>query len=430
MFQRRIPEWLRHAPTPGAKGFAVLSSIEAISRGILISVFPLIMYKAFQDTVVVSEIYFYVGIISLVCGLLVPWLTRYIPRRWMYSGGAVLFIVSAFLAIEGSPIAIALALFSYTVAVVILFVCFNAYVLDYVAKVELKRSETLRLFYSAVAWCAGPAGGVWLLQWWTPAPFLVSGLGAAVLLIVFWWMRLGDGKLITKARAPAPNPVAFLMRFFVQPRLIAGWLFAMIKSCSWWVYIVYLPIYAVESGLDESIGGIALSISNSLLFITPFMLKWIDRYSVRYAIRFGYFVGGVIFVIATFSAGWPWATVALLVFGTVFLILLDICAGLPFLMAVRPSERTEMSAVYSTFRDISGIVSPGVAWLVLLFAPVSAIFATAGVGMFAAWAVAGRLHPRLGVPKSKPAPATPIVTTVGEYEASEGTETTELSPTS
>ncbi|KLN61721.1 MFS transporter [Kiloniella spongiae] len=399
MFQRRIPEWLRHAPTPGAKGFAVLSGIESISRGILISVFPLVMYRAFQDTLVVSEIYFFVGIISLACGLLVPWLTRFIPRRWMYSLGAVLFIVSSSLAIEGSPIAIALALFSYTVAVVILFVCFNAYVLDYVAKIELKRSETLRLFYSALAWSAGPAGGVWLLQWWTPAPFLVSALGATVLLVVFWWMRLGDGKLITKARAPTPNPVAFIQRFFVQPRLIAGWLFAVIKSCSWWVYIVYLPIYAVEAGLDESIGGIALSVSNSLLFLTPFMLMWIERNSVRHAIRAGFLIGGGVFIAATFSASMPWVTVGFLLFGTLFLILLDICAGLPFLMAVRPSERTEMSAVYSTFRDISGIISPGVAWLVLLVAPISALFATAGFGMFAAWVVAGKLHPRLGVRK-------------------------------
>ncbi|WP_417432051.1 MFS transporter [Kiloniella sp.] len=399
MFQRRIPEWLRHAPVPGAKGFAVLSGIESISRGILISVFPLVMYRAFQDTLVVSEIYFFVGIISLVCGLLVPWLTRFIPRRWMYSLGAVLFIVSSFLAIEGSAISIALALFSYTVAVVILFVCFNAYVLDYVAKVELKRSETLRLFYSALAWSAGPAGGVWLLQWWTPAPFLVSALGATVLLVVFWWMRLGDGKLITKARAPTPNPVAFIQRFFVQPRLIAGWLFAVIKSCSWWVYIVYLPIYAVETGLDERIGGIALSISNSLLFLTPFMLMWIERNSVRHAIRVGFFIGGGVFVVAAFSASLPWVTVGFLLLGTLFLILLDICAGLPFLMAVRPSERTEMSAVYSTFRDVSGIISPGVAWLVLLVAPISALFAVAGLGMFAAWAVAGQLHPRLGVQK-------------------------------
>ncbi len=411
MFQRRIPEWLRHAPTPGAKGFAVLAGIEAISRGILISVFPLVMYRAYQDTVIVSQIYFYVGIVSMVCGLLVPWLTRYVPRRWMYSAGAVLFIVSSFLAIEGSQTAIALSLLSYTIAVVIVFVCFNAYVLDYVAKVELSKSETLRLFYSALAWTAGPAGGVWLFQWWPPAPFLLSAIGAAILLIVFWWMRLGNGKLITRARAPAPNPLAFLMRFLAQPRLIAGWLFAVIRSCGWWVYIVYLPIFAVESGLNENIGGIALSISNSLLFTTPLMLKWMQRYSVRHAIRVSFLLGGIVFIAATFSSGWPWIVVALLVLGTVFLIVLDISAGLPFLMAVKPSERTEMSAIYSTFRDVSGILSPGVAWLVLLVAPVSAIFATAGVSMFAAWSIAEYLHPRLGTRKPQPSTEHTVIET-------------------
>ena len=151
------------------------------------------------------------------------------------------------------------------------------------------------------------------------------------------------------------------------------------------------------------------------------MLMWIERFSVRYAIRLGFLLGGGVFVAATLTADWPWAVVALLVLGTLFLILLDICAGLPFLMAVRPSERTEMSAVYSTFRDISGIVSPGVAWLVLLVAPVSTLFATAGVGMFAAWAVAGRLHPRLGAPKPTPVRVVPVQDSVPEpVSVSEG----------
>ena len=90
--------------------------------------------------------------------------------------------------------------------------------------------------------------------------------------------------------------------------------------------------------------------------------------------------------------------VALLMLGAYFLVLLDICGGLPFLMSVKPSQRTEMSAVYSSFRDVSGILSPGLAWLVLQFSPVAGIFAAGGLAMLAAWLVAGRLHPELGVP--------------------------------
>jgi hypothetical protein len=80
----------------------------------------------------------------------------------------------------------------------------------------------------------------------------------------------------------------------------------------------------------------------------------------------------------------------------VFLVLLDVVGGLPFLMAVKPSERTEMSAVYSSFRDVSGILTPGCAWLVLLVAPLPGIFMATGAGLLCAFAVAGRLHPRLG----------------------------------
>jgi len=81
---------------------------------------------------------------------------------------------------------------------------------------------------------------------------------------------------------------------------------------------------------------------------------------------------------------------------SVLLVTLDVIGGLPFLMAVKPSERTEMSAVYSSFRDVSSIVTPGMAWAVLLVAPTAAVFASTAALMGVAWAIAGRMHPRLG----------------------------------
>ena len=84
MHDRRIPEWLRHAPAPGVRGFATLAAMEAVARGILVSVFPLAMYRALGDARLVSEVYFLVGLCSLFVGLSVPYLTRYVPRRWLY----------------------------------------------------------------------------------------------------------------------------------------------------------------------------------------------------------------------------------------------------------------------------------------------------------------------------------------------------------
>ncbi len=43
-----------------------------------------------------------------------------------------------------------------------------------------------------------------------------------------------------------------------------------------------------------------------------------------------------------------------------------------------------------------GILTPGIAWAVLLVAPVPAIFAACAAGLATAWAIAANLHPRLG----------------------------------
>ncbi len=340
MHERRIPEWLRHAPAPSVRGFAMLAAAEAVARGILISVFPLRMYQALQDAALVSQVYFLIGIASLLTGLLVPFLARFLPRRWVYMSGASCFIAGSLLATDGSVATTVAGLMLTSMATVTTFVCFNAYVLDYIAKIELGRCETSRMFYSAAGWTAGPVLGVTLLRWWEPAPFLVAATASLTMLLMFLAMRLGNGKLITKSRRAPTNPLGFLPRFFAQPRLVAGWLFAVIRSCGWWVYVVYLPIFAIQSGLGEQLGGIALSVSNAALFVTPFMLRFMQRYSIRHAVRTGFLMAGVMFGSAAVLSGLPWLTVLCLMTGSFFLILLDVSAGLPF-PACRQTLRTD-----------------------------------------------------------------------------------------
>ncbi|MGD9293787.1 MAG: MFS transporter [Roseobacter sp.] len=416
MHERRIPEWLRHAPAPSVRGFAVLAGTEAIARGILISVFPVLMYNMLGDARVVSEVYFVIGATSLLIGLLVPYLIRFVPRWWVYVFGTQMFVGGAVLATLETPGTAVAGLALTTFAVVTTFVCFNAYVLDHVAKIELGRFETSRLFYSAVGWTIGPVLGSFLYAWWRPAPFLIAASAASAMMFIFLVMRLGNGRLITRSRRAPANPFAYFGRFFAQPRLVTGWIFAVARSCGWWVYVVYLPIYAVENGLGSQLGGIALSVSNAALFFTPLMLRFMQRRSVRTAVRTGFVMSGLLFCLAGAPFGVPEMTVTLLMAGSIFLILLDVSAGLPFLLAVKPSERTEMSAIYSSFRDVSGIVTPGAAWLVLLVAPLSGVFTAGGAGLLCSWGLARKLHPRLGQARisveSAPLKNAGIVTTV------------------
>ena len=61
--------------------FAVLGGIEAVVRGITLSVYPLLLYRAWGDAALVSKWYFLVGIVSLLAGLSVPMVSRHLPRR-------------------------------------------------------------------------------------------------------------------------------------------------------------------------------------------------------------------------------------------------------------------------------------------------------------------------------------------------------------
>lgn len=401
MITPRSPLYLSHSPTPRVEHFALIAALEAGFRGLLLSVMPLIAYRTWTDGQVISGVYLVTGVASLICGLMVPFASRFVPRRWLFTLAGVFYLVSIALVLKGDPVSVALSLLTKAVGTVTFSVTLSAYVLDYIARQDLGRNETMRMLFSAGSWTIGPAAGVFLLNWWTPAPFILAGIFTLLMVGVFWYLRLGNGKQITRAAGPAANPLAYLGRFAQQPRLIAGWLFAVIRSCGWYVYIVYMPIFCIEAGLGETVGGVAVSLSNGLLFITPVMLRLVHRISVRNAVRGAFFLSGLFFVAAWPGAYWPWASVGLLACASVMLVMLDVAGSLPFLMAVKPSERTEMAAVYSSFRDVSGILTPAVAGLVLAVAPVAAVFAACGGGMWVAWWIAGSLHPRLGRPRGQ-----------------------------
>jgi MFS family permease len=393
---------------PSVEAFARIGALEAIVRGTTLSVYPLIMYRAWGSAAVVAQIYFAIGVVSLLTALMVPALARVFRRLPVYYFATTLYLVSAGFGMLGGTFTTP-ALLCGVMAAAMSFVCFNAYVLDYVSKTEFGKLETLRMFYGGVGWVVGPVLGVWLLSVSEAAPFVVVALTVCAMLVLIYQTRLGNGKDIVRAPRPSDlegglfgggrsNPLAHVRRFFAQPRLVTGWLIPVLRSCGWWFYFVYIGIFALENGLGEKMGGLATSLANMGLFLAPLMLRWMRKRSVRQAVRAGCLFGGVCFVAGTLVSPWPWATVAVLVLGTYFLVLLDTCAGLPFLMSVKPSERTEMSAVYSSFRDVSGIVSPGIAWLVLQFFPLVGVFAVAGLALLGGWLLAGRLHPQLGVP--------------------------------
>ena len=399
MALRYIPPDLKHSPIPTIQHFALLAGLEAAVRGILIATIPLAVYAACGSAQNLSRVYLIAGVITLVWGLMVPRLTTLWPRRWIYSAGCVFYLISMVLFVLGTQTSVQLGILIMGIATVTCFVCFNAYVLDYVPRAKLGQTQSMQMVYAAAPWAIGPMAGVWLWGLWGPLPFIIAAVFAAIHLAVFWYLRLGNGKQITRAKGPAVNPLAYLGPFFAQPRLIAGWLFAVIRSCGWWVYVVYVPIFCIESGLGDKLGGIMLSCTNATLLLSPFMAAWVRRQSVRVTLRMTLAYCAAMFCAATVLSPLPALAMAVLFLGAFGLVMLDVVGGLPFMMSVKPSQRAEMAAVYSSFRDVSGIATPAAAALVLMVAPLGFIFAASGLGFAAAFVIAGQLHPRLGTPR-------------------------------
>jgi ACDE family multidrug resistance protein len=382
---------------PKFQHFAILSGMDAMVRGTLISTIPIAVYDAFGSAQNLSQVYFIAGVITLIWGLLVPRMTQLWPRHWVYAGGCVLYLMAMVLFILGHQWSVELGILVMGMATVTCFVCLNAYVLDYVPRADLAQTQSLQMVYAAAPWAIGPVAGVWMRHHWDPLPFLVGTALAVLQLAVFLYLRLGAGRQIARSKGRGVNPLAYLGRFFRQPRLIAGWLFAVIRSCGWWIYVVYLPIFCIENGLGAQLGGMMLSASNAVLLASPFMAAWARKVSVRFSLRATLAYCATMFTLATVFSSVPALAVAFLFFAAFGLVNLDVVGGLPFMMAVKPSERSEMAAVYSSFRDVSGIATPAAAWLILWVAPLSIIFVASGAAFGAAYGIAGRLHPRLGV---------------------------------
>jgi MFS transporter, ACDE family, multidrug resistance protein len=391
-----LPDRAAPARAPNLQHFALLAALDSMVRGTLIATIPIAAYEAFGSAEGLSQVYLVAGVLTLVWGLLVPRMTVLWPRAWVYAGGCALYLAAMVLFIMAMQITVQLGILVMSMATVTCFVCLNAYVLDYVPRADLGRSQSLQMVYAAVPWAIGPLAGVWMHDWWEPLPFIVGAALAALQLGVFLYLRLGNGRSIARAGGKTVNPLAYLGRFFRQPRLILGWLFAVIRSCGWWVYVLYLPVFCIEQGLGDKLGGALLSASNAVLLASPLMAALARRISLRWVLRAAMIYCAALFVGASLAAPWPLATALMLFAASFGMVMLDVVGGLPFMMSVKPSERGEMAAVYSSFRDVSGIATPAVAWAVLAVAPLAGVFAAAGAAFGAAYMLAGHVHPRLG----------------------------------
>jgi MFS family permease len=373
--------------TPGPLVLALLYSMEALARSLMATVIPLQAYALLKDAASVSALYSVVGICGMALSFAIPALIRLTRRRHVYRLGGAVLILSAVLIATSTLMGQASGMLARIFGVACLNVTFNLYLTDLVGRRNLVWAEPLRLAFSAVAWTLGPFLGVWLQsRWGIGAASVASASCAVLLLLYFTHLRLGER--IPRTTQPAPvAPWSSIPRFIKQPRLRLGWVIPFGRSCWWSVLFTFGPIAMVSHGASKTTGAALVSLSNVLLFFGPLF----GRLGAWLGLRTAIIASFLLLSLSTMAAGLvqgSTALMALLLVGSIFASQLDSVGNIPFLRAVRASERAEMVTVFRTYIDLSDLIPVAIFTVLLRFLPMETVFIVTGAAMliFAAFA--------------------------------------------
>ncbi len=377
----RHPIWLPAATQPGAWAFAILYSVESISRASLASIVPIQAYDLLKDEQAVSLLYSAIGVAGIAATLFAPLLFRRIPRRFVYTGGALILVGASAALATHTLLGQAVGMFARVFGAATLAIMLNLYIMEFIPKHQVVRSESLRLALSTLSWSVGPGFGVWLYTVYGPvAPYLWSGAWALVLIAIFWFFRLSSSPAISPGPLKPVRPLRSVARFVAQPRMRLAWLIAFGRSCYWSTFFIYAPILMVATGEGKLAGGIVVSAGNALLFLAVPWGRLGGWIGVRAVVVLSFVCAGVAAALAGVAGvAHPWLAAALLLAGVVFAVALDAVGSAPFLRAVHVYERPQMTAVYRTYLDMSELLPPLAYAIILGFTGLGGVFAALGL---------------------------------------------------
>lgn len=355
-----MPNLLPRARGDAAWVFATLFFFESLGRASVATVIPIHAYELFRDKETVSWVYTMVAVVALALSFAIPVLIRLLTRRWSYTFGAACIAACGALLATDTEIGQAGAMLMRTFGGAVLNITLSLYIMDNIRKNDLVRSEPLRFTVSTSAWIGAPLAGAWLYErYGVWATGMLPALAMAPLLAYFWRQRLSDRGPIGPGKTQPLDPLASIGRFAAQPRLRLAWLIAFSRSAFWVTFFVYIPILMIEGKAGALAAGLAIAAGNAMLFNNAIAGKWARRHSLRILLAAAFFGGGAC-VILTGIAGpaQPLLAGAAMVAAAFFISMLDGLGPIPFLRAVRPLERPQMTTVYRTYLEASELLPP------------------------------------------------------------------------
>lgn len=376
-----LPVWLDTAAKPRAMAFVVLFSLEAWCRALLLTIVPLEALRMMGDAQSVSVLYFAVSIAGLASTMVIPLLVHIVRRRWAFTLGVGMMLSSVLAYWFGSPWLFALGLGCQFIATAIFEIVINLYVLDHVRSNEISKFEPRRLVFVAAPYTVGPWLGVWTFE--NIDPMMTYGLVslcAIAMLGFFWFLRVSDNPAVTAPLKSPPNPIRYLPRFFRQPRLAVAWGLAIGRTGWWMMFFVYGPIFLTQSGYSKDTAAMIISLGVLPMFLATVWGAIGRKKGIRFLLTMGYGLTAVLSIGIAIAQGSPTLAAAMVVIAAFAASMIDGAGNIPFLRAVHPFERPEMTSVFVTFRQTAQLITPGVFAVVLSAFALPAVFVAAGIG--------------------------------------------------
>lgn len=393
MFHRR-PHGLNTLIGEAGTSLAKLNALDGFARAVLVGIVPLLALDMLGSKEAVTVAYLLGSIMTLIITLNFATLERLLQRRWVVTLGGGFLISAAFIFYIGDGLEFAIGIGLRSAAASLFSVCLSLYIMDYIGKRDLTRVESRRMVFNGASWLIGPSLGIWLWSNHAPwTPFLVAALGACAMLAFFWHLRLGTNQIVRKAKRPSVNPLKVIPRYFEQPALRIAYLITLSRSMFWVSLFVYGPIYAVEAGMPNWVAGGLLSFASGLLFLSPLYRSLADKFGSRAIIITGQLITGLSMSILFLIGEAQPIGLVFWVIAAIGAVMLDVLGNIPFMRMVKARERTEMTMVFSTWREGSELITPLVITGILMVAPFYLFYLFLG-GLFLVVALVSTYLPR------------------------------------
>ena len=361
--------------------FAGLFFVQAMSRGILLSVLPLQAFSRLGNAQLTSSLFFAVAIGGILASLVMPMVIRKTGNHRAFLLGSSVMLLSAGLFSLDQVAYFAAGLFFHSFAIASIEVSLTLYLLAAVPRRQLTRFEPMRIFSTVMALSIGPFLGVYFqekisvdLPYWVCAGFVVISYG------YFRWLGLHRVK-VQSSNTVHISPVNAIRRYVAQPRLRLAYGLILARSAWWTMFVIYMPIYCEQAGLGELVGAAIVSIGTGWTLTVPFWGWVARRYGIKRLLQIAFSSNSLILIVVYSFSHLPWVAVSLMVVCALATTMLDGVGNVLFFRAVRGRERAGMTAVFATYRDAGQLITPGIYALLLQLFALPVVFSTAAAWM-------------------------------------------------